>query len=143
MIDGYRISSDQSEMDLESIHEFISLSYWAKGIPIETLKKAINNSLCFGVFNIDGSQIGFARMVTDLATYAYLADVYVLEEHRGKGLSKWLMQEIMSHSDLQGLRRMTLATLDAHGLYKKYGFSELTSPEIFMENWDPDIYKNA
>ena len=71
MIDGYRISSDQSEMDLESIHEFISLSYWAKGIPIETLKKAINNSLCFGVFNIDGSQIGFARMVTDLATYAY------------------------------------------------------------------------
>ena len=143
MINGYRISSDQSEMDVESIHEFVSQSYWAKGIPIETLKKAIDNSLCFGVFNSQGSQVGFARMITDLATYAYLADVYVLDEHRGKGLSKWLMQEIMSHPDLQGLRRMTLATLDAHGLYAKYGFSSLAAPEVFMENWDPSVYKNA
>ena len=143
MINGYRISSDQSEMDVESIHEFVSQSYWAKGIPIETLKKAIDNSLCFGVFNSEGSQVGFARMITDLATYAYLADVYVLDEHRGKGLSKWLMQEIMSHPDLQGLRRMTLATLDAHGLYAKYGFSSLAAPEVFMENWDPSVYKNA
>ena len=143
MINGYRISSDQSEMDVESIHEFVSQSYWAKGIPIETLKKAIDNSLCFGVFNSQGSQVGFARMITDLATYAYLADVYVLDEHRGKGLSKWLMQEIMSHPDLQGLRRMTLATLDAHGLYAKYGFSALATPEVFMENWNPNVYKNA
>lgn len=143
MINGYRISSDQSEMDVQSIHKSISQSYWAKGIPIETLKKAIDNSLCFGVFNNEGLQVGFARMITDLATYAYLADVYVLEEHRGKGLSKWLMQEIMSHPDLQGLRRMTLATLDAHGLYEKYGFSELAKPEIFMENWDPEVYTNA
>ncbi len=143
MINGYRISSDQSEMDVESIHKFISQSYWAKGIPIETLKKAIDNSLCFGVFNSEGSQVGFARMITDLATYAYLADVYVLEEHRGKGLSKLLMQEIMSHPDLQGLRRMTLATLDAHGLYEKYGFSELAKPETFMENCDPEVYRNA
>ena len=130
-------------MNLESIHKFISQSYWAEGIPIETLKKGIDNSLCFGVFNSEGSQVGFARMITDLATYAYLADVYVLEEHQGKGLSKWLMQEIMSHPDLQGLRRMTLATLDAHGLYEKYGFSALVKPEIFMENWDPEVYKNA
>jgi len=143
VIEGYRISSVQSEMNAESIHEFISQSYWAKGIPLETLKKAIRNSLCFGIFNCEGTQVGFARMITDSATYAYLADVYVLEEYRGKGLSKWLMQEIMSHPELQGLRRMTLATLDAHGLYEKYGFSELAKPEIFMENWNPEIYKNA
>jgi len=143
VINGYRISIDQSDMDVESIHKFISQSYWASGIPIETLKKAIDNSLCFGVFNDEGAQVGFARMVTDLATYAYLADVYVLKEFRGKGLSKWLMQEVMSHPDLQGLRRMTLATLDAHGLYEKFGFSELVKPEVFMENWNPEVYKNA
>jgi len=143
MIEGYRISSNKSDMNIESIHDFISQSYWAKGIPIETLKKAISNSLCFGLFSEDEMQVGFARMITDTATYAYLADVYILADHRGKGLSKWLMQEIMSHTDLQGLRRMTLATADAHGLYKKYGFSELSNPEIFMENWNPEIYKNS
>jgi GNAT superfamily N-acetyltransferase len=142
MIDGYRVSSDKSEMDIESIHNFISHSYWASGIPLKTLKKAISNSLCFGVFSRQGLQVGFARMITDSATYAYLADVYVLEEHRGKGLSKWLMQEIMDHPDMQNLRRMTLATSDAHKLYKKYGFSELANPEIFMENWNPEVYKN-
>ena len=143
MIEGYRISSDQSELDIESIHGFISKSYWAEGIPMETLVKAISNSLCFGVFGKEKGQVGFARMVTDSATYAYLADVYILEDHRGKGLSKWLMREIMSHSDLQGLRRITLATADAHGLYEKFGFSKLAKPEIFMENWKPEIYKNA
>ncbi len=143
LINDYRISSNQNEMDVEAIHEFISQSYWAKDIPYGTLKKAIKNSLCFGVFNHDGSQVGFARMVTDSATFAYLADVYVLEEHRGKGLSKKLMQEIMSHPDLQGLRRMALATNDAHGLYEKFGFSALATPEIFMENWNPDVYQQA
>ena len=141
MIEDYRISSDQNELDIESIHEFISQSYWAEGIPIETLTRAISNSLCFSVFNKEKEQVGFARAITDSATYAYLADVYILEGHRGKGLSKWLMQEIMLHSDLQGLRRMTLATTDAHGLYEKYGFSKLTKPEVFMENWKPEIYK--
>lgn len=143
MIEGYRISSDQSDLDIGSIHDFISKSYWAEGIPIETLTRAINNSLCFGVFSTEKEQVGFARMITDSATYAYLADVYILKDHRGKGLSKWLLEEIMSHSDLQGLRRMTLATADAHGLYEKYGFSELAKPELFMENWKPEIYKNA
>lgn len=143
MIEEYRISSNKSDMDIRSIHDFISKSYWAKGIPIETLHKAISNSLCFGVFSKEEKQVGFARMITDAATYAYLADVYILEGHRGKGLSKRLMQEIMSHPDLQGLRRMTLATADAHGLYQKYGFSELSNPEIFMENWNPEIYKKA
>ena len=143
MIENYRISSDQNDLDIESIHKFISNSYWAKGIPLEILTRAISNSLCFGVFDKERGQVGFARMVTDSATYAYLADVYILEGHRGKGLSKMLMEEIMSHPDLQGLRRMTLATADAHGLYKKYGFPELSNPEIFMENWNPEVYKNA
>jgi N-acetylglutamate synthase-like GNAT family acetyltransferase len=143
MIEGYQISTVQSEMDIKSIHDFISKSYWAEDIPLETLTRAINNSLCFGVFDKEKKQVGFARMITDSATYAYLADVYILEGHRGKGLSKWLMEEIMSHSDLQGLRRMTLATADAHKLYEKYGFSELAKPEVFMENWKPEIYKNA
>lgn len=143
MIEGYRISSDQSELDIESIHEFLSTSYWAEGIPMETLNRAISNSLSFGVFSKEKRQVGFARVITDSATYAYLADVYILEDHRGKGLSKWLMHEIMSHPDLQGLRRMTLATADAHGLYEKYGFSELAKPEVFMENWNPEVYKNV
>jgi len=143
VIEGYRISSDQSELDIESIHEFLSTSYWAEGIPMETLNRAISNSLSFGVFSKEKRQVGFARVITDSATYAYLADVYILEDHRGKGLSKWLMHEIMSHPDLQGLRRMTLATADAHGLYEKYGFSELAKPEVFMENWNPEVYKNV
>jgi len=143
VIEGYRISSNQGDLDIESIHEFISKSYWAKGIPLETLTRAISNSLCFGVFSKEKGQVGFARVVTDSATYAYLADVYILEDHRGKGLSKRLMEEIMSHPDLQGLRRMTLATADAHGLYEKYGFSELSNPQMFMENWNPEVYKNA
>jgi len=143
VIEGYRISSDQSELDIESIHEFLSTSYWAEGIPMETLNRAISNSLSFGVFSKEKRQAGFARVITDSATYAYLADVYILEDHRGKGLSKWLMHEIMSHPDLQGLRRMTLATADAHGLYEKYGFSELAKPEVFMENWNPEVYKNV
>jgi len=143
VIEGYRISSDQSELDIESIHEFLSTSYWAEGIPMETLNRAISNSLSFGVFSKEKRQVGFARVITDSATYAYLADVYILEDHRGKGLSKLLMHEIMSHPDLQGLRRMTLATADAHGLYEKYGFSELAKPEVFMENWNPEVYKNV
>ena len=143
MIKGYRVSSDRNEMDIESIHKFISQSYWASGIPIETLAKAIGNSLCFGVFDREGAQVGFARAVSDLATYAYLADVYILVEHRGKGLSKWLMQEVVSHPDLQGLRRMMLATLDAHGLYEKIGFAALAKPEIFMESWNPEVYKKV
>jgi N-acetylglutamate synthase-like GNAT family acetyltransferase len=143
MINGFRINSNPKEMDIDAIHKFVSESYWAEGIPKETLEKAIKNSLCFGIFDSESKQVGFARMVTDSATYAYLADVYVLEECRGKGLSKWLMQEIMAHPNLQGLRRMTLATLDAHGLYEKYGFTRLANPEVFMENWKPDVYKKA
>lgn len=128
-------------MNIDCIHEFISDSYWAKGIPKELLRKAIENSLCFGVFSDSNKQVAFARMITDKSTFAYLADVFVLDGHRGKGLSKWLMQTILGHADLQNLRRMVLATRDAHGLYEQFGFSKLANPTIFMELWKPDVYK--
>ena len=104
MLEDYRISTIHEDMDRESIHAFISKSYWAKDIPRDTFYKAMENSLCFGVFDRENQQVGFARAVTDSATYAYLADIYILEEHRGKGLSKWLMSEVVAHPDLQGQR---------------------------------------
>ncbi|WP_299494311.1 GNAT family N-acetyltransferase [uncultured Shewanella sp.] len=139
-MEGYRISTQFSEMDLSVIHEYIASSYWAENIPQATMQKAMENSLCFGVFTVLGEQIGFARMVTDRATFAYLADVFILENHRGKGLSKWLMQHILDHPQLQGLRRMALATRDAHGLYKQFGFHSLKSPDTFMELHQPNVY---
>lgn len=141
MVSGYKTSSDLKDMDLTVIHTFISNSYWAKNIPLNIMEKAINNSLCFGVFTDSGDQVAFARMVTDYTTFAYLADVFVLQEHRGKGLSKWLMQVIIDHPNLQGLRRMALATSDAHGLYEQFGFKSLNSPKLFMELHKPDVYK--
>jgi N-acetylglutamate synthase-like GNAT family acetyltransferase len=130
-------------MNLSVIHDFISSSYWATGIPLETLKTAIENSLCFGVFTNEGAQVGFARAITDTATFAYLADIFILEAHRGKGLSKWLMTVIMSHPHLQNLRRISLATRDAHELYKQFGFQALANPQTFMEVWRPDVYKKT
>ena len=140
MVAGYRVSSDFKEMDVYAIHSNISKSYWAKNIPIETLEKALNNSLCFGVFTLDHKQVGFARMITDHATFAYLADVYIEEAHRGQGLSKWLMRVIHDHPSLTGLRRIMLATKDAHGLYKQFGYAELSDPSLIMENWKPNVY---
>lgn len=142
MISGYRISSDFKEMDIHKIHSYIAQSYWAKNIPIETFEKALNNSLCFGVFSDEHKQVGFARMITDHATFAYLADVYIEEEHRGRGLSKWLMKIIHDHPSLIGLRRIMLATKDAHGLYKQFGYTELSDPSLIMENWKPNIYSS-
>jgi len=141
MVAGYKISSDPKQMDFSVIHGYLSGSYWAKGIPLLTMQTAINNSFCFGVFTEAGQQVAFARMITDYATSAYLADVFVLPEHRGKGLSKWLIQTIVDDPKLQGLRRMLLATNDAHNLYKQFGFSALASPELFMELHRPDIYQ--
>ena len=143
MVLGYQISSQVKDMDLSVIHGYLSRSYWAKNIPLNTVETAINNSLCFGVFTPSGSQVAFARMITDTATFAYLSDVFVLEEHRGKGISKWLMQEIIEHPNLQGIRRMTLATSDAHGLYQQFGFKALNSPESFMELHQKDVYKGC
>ena len=141
MISGYKTSSNIKDMDLSVIHKYISSSYWAKNIPLNTMEKAMNNSLCFGVFTDSGQQVAFARMVTDAATFAYLADVFVLEEHRGKGISKWLMEAIIEDPNLQGLRRMALATSDAHSLYEQFGFRSLNSPESFMELHQPNVYE--
>jgi GNAT superfamily N-acetyltransferase len=133
--DGYLISTDRSRLDLEVIHGYLSESYWAAGVPESVVRRSIENSLCFGVYRGE-DQAGFARVVTDRATFAYLADVFVLEEHRGRGIGKWLVEAIISHPDLQGLRRWMLATRDAHDLYRRYAFTELARPEIFMERRD-------
>lgn len=138
--DQYSITTDKEKFDITVIHSFLTNSYWAEGISKEVIKRSIDGSLCFGVFEND-RQVGFARMITDLATFAYLADVFILEEYRGHGLSKWLMEGIMSYPGLQGLRRMMLATRDAHGLYKKFGFVPLTNADRWMQIHDPNIYK--
>lgn len=137
---SYRISTDPRCLDVDAIHAYLTRSYWARGIPRETVATSLASSLCFGLFERE-SQVGFARVISDRATFAYLCDVYVLEQHRGRGLGKWLIEVVTSHPDLRGLRRFVLATLDAHGLYEKFGFVPLNKPEIFMEIVRPDIYE--
>jgi GNAT superfamily N-acetyltransferase len=134
----YVISTDKAKLDLNVIHDFLSnSSYWAVGRGLETIKRSIENSLSFGLYEND-RQIGFARVVTDYATFAWLADVFVLEAARGRGLGTWLVEVILAHPELQGFRRWTLATKDAHEIYRKFGFSELKRPERWMERRDPD-----
>lgn len=135
----FRISTDRGRLDVEVIHDFLSRkSYWAQGRELAVVKRGIENSLNFGVYRQD-QQIGFARVVTDYATFAWLADVFVLEEHRGQGLGKWLVEVILSHPRLQGFRRWALATKDAHELYRNFGFHELMRPERWMERPDPNM----
>ena len=135
----YLISDDRERLDLETIHRFLSTeSYWAVGRPLEVVRRSIAGSHAFGLYR-DSRQVGFARVVTDYATFAWIADVFVLESERGQGLSKWLMQVILSHPELQGFRRWVLATKDAHGLYKQFGFMELNRPERWMERPDPNM----
>lgn len=137
----YTITTDRSQLDLPLIHRFLSEdSYWSQGIPIETVRKSIENSLCFGVFQ-DKNQVGFAKVITDYASFAYLADVFILPAHRGRGLSKMLLKTIHEHPDLQGLRRWMLVTADAHGLYRQFNWKALAAPERFMEQHNPNIYK--
>jgi GNAT superfamily N-acetyltransferase len=136
----YLISTNKRRLDLSVIHGFLTTSYWAAGTPIEAVKKSIEHSLNFGVYKGD-QQVGFARVITDYATFAYIGDVFILEDYRGQGLSKWLMQVIADHTELQGLRRWILLTRDAHGLYMKTGFSEPKEPERYMEKVLPDVYK--
>lgn len=124
------------------IHRFLTDCYWAKGIPREVVARSIENSLCFGVY-FEAKQVGFARVISDYATYAYIGDVFVLDSHRGRGLGKWLMQCIMQHPRLQRLRRWGLVTQDAHGLYKQFGFTALKAPERHMELYRADIYEKA
>ena len=130
--DDFIISTDKTKLDVEVIHHYLCReSYWAKNIPVSVVEKSIEGSFCFGIYH-HSEQVGFARVITDHATFAYLADVFVIEEYRGKGLSKWLMGTIMNHPDLQGLRRWLLATRDAHGLYARFGFTPLDKPERIM-----------
>lgn len=138
----YTISTDNKRLDIRSIHDFISnQSYWAQGRAIETLQRALDHSLNFGLYK-NNRQIAFARVVTDYATFAWVADVFVLSEHRGLGLSKWLMEVILSHPELQGFRRWVLATKDAHGLYARFGFIPLHRPERWMERPDPNMQES-
>ncbi|TJY35968.1 GNAT family N-acetyltransferase [Pontimicrobium aquaticum] len=138
----YTISTDKNKLDISGIHEFLSNETdWSKGIPLDTLKVSIENSLNFGLY-YKGKQIGYARIISDYSTIAYLGDVFVLKEYRGNGLSKWLINEIIEHPNLQGLRRWILLTDTAEWLYKKFGFNQLLNPESYMEKHNPNVYLN-
>jgi len=142
--EDYEISADKSRLDVAMIHDYLAnRSYWAEGVPLSVVRRSIENALCFGVY-LQGKQVGFARVVTDYATIAYLADVFILEEYRGRGLGKKLVKTIMEHPDLQGLRLWLLGTKDAHELYGKYGFKKVAdSPLVdrFMAIRNADVYK--
>jgi GNAT superfamily N-acetyltransferase len=138
----YLISTDRSRLDVELIHDFISnTSYWGQGRTLDVVERSLDNSLNFGLYN-NNEQVGFARVVTDFATFAWIADVFVLPEHRGRGLSKWLMEVMLSHERLQGFRRWVLATKDAHSLYERFGFIALHRPERWMERPDPNMQES-
>jgi GNAT superfamily N-acetyltransferase len=138
----FTISTDPGRIDLDVVHGYLSESYWAPGIPRELVARSIANSLPFGIYH-GPAQVGFARVITDRATFAYLADVFVLEEERGRGLGKWLMEVIMAHPELQGLRRWMLATRDAHGLYRQHGFEEVANPQALMQILRINLYRPA
>lgn len=139
-LDTFRITTVLEEMDVPVIHRFLSAeSTWARGISLDTVRKSLANSLCFGGF-AGGMQVAFARVISDFATFANLVDVFVLPDFRGRGYGKRLMAAVVNHRELQDLRRFTLATNDAHGLYAAFGFKALARPETFMERYDPDVY---
>ena len=143
----YVISTDPERLDLPLVYRFLSEdAYWSPGVPLDVVERALANSIVFGLYRVSGQgweQAGLARIVSDRATFAWLCDVFVLPEHRGEGLGKWLMECVKSHPDLQGLRRWMLATRDAHGLYAQHGFRPLKAPELFMERHDPDVYQRG
>jgi N-acetylglutamate synthase-like GNAT family acetyltransferase len=138
--DDFLITTDNNKIDVNYVHWFLTQSYWAEGIPIETVERSIKGSICFSVIYLN-HQVGFARVITDKATFAYLADVFIDENFRGRGLSKWLLDVIINHRDLQGLRRLMLATRDAHGLYSQFGFTPLTNTDRWMQIHNPGVYK--
>jgi GNAT superfamily N-acetyltransferase len=136
----FTVTTDPARLDLRVVAETLGSSYWAAGIPLDTVARSVASSLCFSLLD-EQRQIGFARVISDYATVAYLSDVFILPSHRGLGLSKWLMTCIVSHPELQGLRRWLLATRDAHGLYRQFGFEPLANPQLFMERHDPNVYR--
>jgi GNAT superfamily N-acetyltransferase len=135
----FLVSDEAARLDLGVIHGFLRTAYWSLDVPASVVKRAVEGSLCFGLFEHD-RQVGFARAITDRATYAYLADVFVLHSHRDRGLGRWLMECVMTHPDLQGLRRFSLVTRDAHELYRPFGFEALANPDRYMERFVPDAY---
>ena len=138
--DGYTISTDPARLDIEAIHAYLTTSYWSRGIPRATVERSLKGSLCFGMFDAAGHQVGLTRVITDGAIFAYMCDVYILDAHRGRGLGMWMMEVVLAHPDLQGLRRFLLATRDAHALYAKLGFSPIAHPQNFMDIHRPDVY---
>ncbi len=139
---GFTVSTDPARLDVDAVHAFLATSYWAEGIPRATVERALRGSLCFGLYEGE-RQVGLARLVTDRATFAYLCDVYVLPELRGQGLGTWLMEHVMAHPDLQGLRRFSLVTRDAHEVYRSFGFTEIGNPAGHMEIVRPGLYKTG
>jgi len=137
----FSVSTDRARLNQDVIHAFLTNCYWAKGIPREVVARSIEHSLCFGIYDGSGVQVGFARVISDFATIAYIGDVFVLDTHRGHGLGKWLMECIARHPALQSLRRWILTTRDAHGLYSQVGFTPVKSPERYMELHRPDVYE--
>jgi GNAT superfamily N-acetyltransferase len=137
----FLISTSRERLSVDVVHSFLTNCYWAKGIPREIVVRSIEHSLCFGIYEVSGSQVGFARVASDFATVAYLGDVFVLESHRGRGLSKWLMQCVVQHPALANLRRWILLTRDAHGLYSQFGFTPVSAPERYMELHRPNVYE--
>ena len=139
----FTVSTDPSRLDLDTIHNFLTNCYWAKGVPRDVVARSIEHALCFGVYDDTGAQVGFARVISDFATIAYVGDVFVLDVRRGRGLGKWLMECIMQHPALQGLRRWILTTRDAHELYAQVGFAPVKFPERYMERHDPHVYETS
>jgi GNAT superfamily N-acetyltransferase len=138
---AYTISDDPARLDVKAMHAYLQRAYWSEQIPFEIVERAVRGSLCIGAYDSAGAQVGLARFISDYATFCYVCDVYVLEEHRGRGLSKAMMSMAVSHPKLQGLRRWNLVTHDAHGLYKQFGFTALANPERHMERLAPNMYK--
>ena len=136
---SFLISTDKTKLNISAVHHYLTNCYWAKGIPLETVVKSIENSDCFGVYDVD-ALVGFARVISDRATIGYLGDVFILESHRGKGLSKWLMECIMKYPEFAGFRRWILLTRDAHELYKKFGYKPIEKPDRYMEIVNPEVY---
>jgi len=139
----YTISDDRARLDLDAIHAYLARSYWSQGISREVVERAIRGSFCIGAYDESGAQVGFARFITDFTTFCYVCDVYVLEEHRGRGLAKAMILLAIEHPRLQGLRRWVLVTRDAHGLYRQVGFTDIAQPAQYMERHDPQVYRRT
>jgi GNAT superfamily N-acetyltransferase len=140
---GYTLSTDPAKLDIAAMHAYLSRSYWSPGVPLQIVAAAAKNSLCFGLYDAQGKQVGLARVVTDYATFAYVCDVYVLEEHRGKGLGKWLVETVCAHPALTGARRIMLGTRDAHELYRRHGFAAPPDDGVLMQILRPDMYRRG